>query len=301
MLTRRLLPIPLLAALLLVQTANAPEALSSAATGGVRESSTAPDAHAQRSAHRQHCHVCRAAERAGLTLTALRPRPRMRCPPHDYPLWATAPRGRARLRDLEHLRVDLGIDIDEAFMQDARIELRCGAARLATLRFATDGFRADVKVPSSLRSKLRGLRGRITWGATSAQGEQAQAGFWIDPPSAEENRAVAALHAALEGEPGWIHELLEAQLLLDQQFDDAARRAAKAVLERRPREPHAAAILQAAHVYMGLSALEEAYLHDVQVVWPLWKARRQIEHRCHLDRAAPRLHSRERRPLGGCR
>jgi hypothetical protein len=210
------------------------------------------------------------------------------------------PRGRVRPRDLQRLRLDIGLDIDDAFLESPRIDVRCGQALLATLLIPGEGWVAELTVPRALRERLKGVRGRVTWGATSAQGPQARAGIWIDPPSAEERRALQELHTALEGEPGWIHDILEAQLLLDQEFDQAALAAAKALLARRPREPHAAAILQAAYTLLGLQDLPEANEHEEVVARPLHEARGKVEHRCHLDREAPRLRSRERRPLGGC-
>ena len=95
--------------------------------------------------------------------------------------------------------------------------------------------------------------------------------------------------------------LLSALLLLDQEFDLAALRAAQDILRRRRDEPHAVAILNAAYGLMGLTNLQEAYDFNADVVRDLVERRRSgTGPACHLDDEAQPLRSREKRPRGGC-
>ncbi|MDJ0520939.1 MAG: hypothetical protein QNJ90_02575 [Planctomycetota bacterium] len=305
MTTRFPLAVPLLAVLLLVHAADPPEALSSAAISHIeRQARTAEGPRPDVDPDGVRCPVCRAAEEVGLTLTPLRPYRRARCPGPTYPLWAATPRGRLRPEELSRLTIRIGLDIDDAFLADPYVLVRCGEAVLGRVRFplereADDGTITAV-VPRELSRRLEGVRGRITWGRKNGYDAQAITGVWLDPPNADELRAVAELHARLAHEPRWIRDVLEAQLLLDQEFDHAALVLARRVLRRRPREPHAAAIVQAAYTYLGLRDLPAAEDHDRALVVPLHRDRRDHNDRCHLDAEGPRVRSRERRPPGGC-
>lgn len=306
---RLLLPAPLLGILLLLTAPHLPVAHSSApGNGGGREGRRPHTPYPEGQEDHAHCQVCRLAEQVGVRITPLVPRTRYRCMPAERPLWAATPRGRVRLADLAQLQVQFSIDVETEipdFLEDPFVELRCGATPLGRVRLPFEDVTESVALPYALRTKLRGLRGRITWGRFDGGGPESQASIWIDPTTRAEKRALRGMRRRLTREPAWIRDVLEAQILLDQAFDHGAMLRARAVLAQHPGEPHAAAVLQAAYARMGVTGTNEGLDHD-ELVYELRRTHdRAGAAACHLDeparppgRRAPG--PRAPRPGGGC-
>jgi len=300
---RLLLSGPCLGALLLFAAAD-PQAAYSAGGADFAERTESPrdGPYPREEEPDARCPVCRAAERVRLVITPLVARPIHRCGSPDYPLVAISPRGRVVSADLQALRVGIGLDVDDVlpgFERAPSIEVRCGATLLGQVPFRLENVAEHVPLPPSVRAKLVGLRGRITWGRSDG-GPQALASIWIDPPSTRERARSADVARGLRAEPPWIRRVIEAQLLLDQEFDEAALAMARGVLRERPAEPHAAAIVNAAYGLMGLGDLQEASDLNYEVAYALRERHREAGVVCHLDEPAPPPRSRERRPAGGC-
>lgn len=216
----------------------------------------------------------------------------------DYPrcvcdvrsIRAKLPRGRVRRKDLSTLHVEVGLDAFDRlrnFETRPHVDVRYGGERIARLPLGADawgtGWSQAVPLGETVLNELKGLRGRISWGRFDAKDHQAIAAVWLDPPSAGERTRLVALRRALREEEPWIRQVLEAQLLFDQTFDQAAMGLAQSVLTARPAEPHAAAILHATNEYLGLRMHPVARKHGVRVVLPLLEARQSARRRCHLD------------------
>ncbi len=220
---------------------------------------------------------------------------------------AKLPRGRVRREDLSTLHVEVGMDAFDTlrnFEPRPHVDVRYGGERIARLPLDADawgtGWSQTVPVGEAVLKELQGLRGRISWGRFDAKDHQAIAAVWLDPPSAGERTRLAALRRALRAEEPWIQQVLEAQLLFDQTFDQAALRLARSVLGARPAEAHATAILHAAYEYLGLRLHPAARAHGIRVVLPLREARRSSRRRCHLDDDGSSLRQRRRERPRAC-
>ena len=111
-----------------------------------------------------------------------------------------------------------------------RVEWRLNSTRLAALDIKALNSATRVAMPVDVRKRLRGIRGCITWGRFDLKTPAARGSFCLDAPSRAERLALARLDVGLAGEPLWMRQLLRAQMLLNQEFVQAAMDEARAVL-----------------------------------------------------------------------
>jgi hypothetical protein len=260
------------------------------------------------------CRVCQLAHRFNLRMTPLVRPSFTRCSLPERAVTAVRPRGRIRSDDLSHVRVDVGDsrEVDPLLRREQDgtetilLSWRLGNTRLGSLRVPADAYPRTTATTARLRRGLRGVRGRITWGRFDVKEPSATGSFWLDPPSAAETSRARRLDLALVEAPLWIRQLLRAQLLLDQGFAQAALDEASVALAAHPDEPHAAALVEAAHQRLGLMDLPEVQQHAVQTskVWARrtyrpWTRRTTLDSPlCDLDRPLTEEERKQRRFYG---
>ena len=290
-------------------------AAHSGAPGAYREAERPPGLDGPRtgatpSAHT--CRVCAAAARSGVRMTPyFRPRVyRCLCPPPAL-VHAVRPRGLVTPDQLTHVRVDMALPqdraeerfLDAAFETGLALPLHVGEARLGTLTLSVERSTTRLELSPALRARLRGVRGRVTWGPAGLADARATASFWIEEPRGATRLRLEAVERGLAREPLWLRHVVRAQAWFDAGYDLRALDEAKAALGLAPGEPHA-------QVLVGLTQRVLRYQgtrDDLEAVSALQALRRRLarpplseQHACALHDPFPAALRRRIPPKAGC-
>ena len=243
------------------------------------------------------CHVCRVATRLGLRMTPyFRPTVyRCLCPPPAF-VHAVRPRGLITAAQLTHMRVDLSLPgtpdeeriLDAAWNDGLPLELHVGAAGLGVLRLPLERTTTRLEVPGTLRTRLRGLRGRVVWGLPGHGDARARASFWIEEPHGVLRRRLEAVEQGLAREALWVRHVVRAQAWFDASYDLHALDEAKAALALRPGEPHAQVLVGLTQRVLGYQGTRD----DMDAVEALLALRERLDRIPRAARGTCRLHAR---------
>ena len=310
----RLAPFPGVLALLLLWGA---PAAHSGASGAYLEAERPPCEDCEPTGGSHTCHVCRRARVAGVKLTpAYRPVVH-RCISHIPALNALRPQGLVLAHRLEHASFVLDVEGLEHVEETVRgrhgestfdVEFRLGDHVLGRVPVRMPDYTMPIPivVPPELQAKLRGLRGRITWGVFGTELPMATNSFFIEPLPKEVEHQLAGIDRALARDPAWLKHTVRAQAWMEAGFLLRAFDEVKAALALRPSEPHATVLLALLHQRLGYEGTVEQH-RSKRALIELYRALKTAPtvrgaggEACRLRDPFPRSVSRRARPRGGC-